>query len=130
MELPTRITTKRDALALAAEVFPEYKDALTEAKRSNPTPPEKCDATFWWFYWITYKAKDDLRLLFEWLYNDKTRIYQRPRWHLFCHLASRVVELVDKARQDIESEWQRTLSDRKWNKRQRANLVTGDGEGI
>ena len=124
MSFPRYIRTKAEALALAADLFPDHRAALARVKQAHPEPDD------YPFYWVESHARDDLRRLFDWLFDDKTRIYKRPRWHLFYDLAHRLTRLIDENREAQERYWSRKFSDRDFEKRQRAQIMAGDGEGI
>ena len=123
MIFPTRIRTKAEALTLAAELFPNHPAALAEAKRTHPGDDFP-------FYWVEQQTRENLQALFEWLYADKTRIYKRPRWHLFYELAARLIRLANTNRDATQSHWDDQHARRKYERRQRAYIFTGDGEGI
>ena len=124
MNFPTYIRTKAEANALAAELFPDYRTAQARAQQAHP------DKDGYSFYWVEAQARDDLRALFFWLFDDKTRIYKRPRWHLFYDLAHRLTKLLAENNDAKDRYWSRLFADREFAKRQRANTMTGDGDGI
>ena len=123
MNFPTYIRTKAEANALAEDLFPDHTTALARIRRSRP------DADYP-FFWVEQQILDDLRALFDWLFNEKTRIYQRPRWHLFYDLATRLVRLVNDNRDAIDRHWRMEFAARDYNRRQRAAIMAGDGDGI
>ena len=81
-------------------------------------------------YQLDFEIADTLRALFAWLHDDRTRIYKRPRWHLFYDLAHRLLALVDdNARGKILDLYAEDL-DRQHQRKLAAVTMTGDGEGI
>ena len=120
---PTITRTKAEARALAAEIFPDEPAALAAYIRAHPDCKHPR-------YALAQDAAEKLRFIFDWLFDDHTRIYKRARWHLFYDLAHRLVYLLDengsgKAR-DIHAEFRAA----DWQRLQASWLMTGNGDGI
>lgn len=123
MNLPTYTRTKREALALAADIFPDHAAAMARLDaedRARPYP----------HFWLEGQIRDDLRQLFDWLFDDRTRIYKRARWHLFYDLAKRLVDLIAANRADFDRRWRLEQAGQEWHRRLASWTMTGDGEGI
>ena len=120
LNLPARITTKAQAIALAADLFPGQKEALAQLPAGTTHPR----------YALHHQDADRLRAVLFWLAEDKPTIYSRARWHLFYDLARRLIE------QNSDNGFSRALdiyaedNARKWAADRATNTMTGDGEGI
>jgi len=120
MNLPTLTRTKTEAQQLAAELFPGEHAALAKLKPGTTFPR----------YQLTRDTTDTLRAVFIWLHEQKPRIYKRARWHLFYDLARRVADQLDEnAQAKVRNLYAADHADA-WQKRQAAQTMTGDGDGI
>jgi hypothetical protein len=123
MNLPTYTRTKREALALAADIFPTHRIAM-ERIAADPKRQQ------YPFYHIDDQAQRDWRQILEWLFDDKTRIYKRARWHLFYELTERFIRLMAENKDARDLYWRRRSWDEEYSLKRRASLMAGDGEGI
>jgi hypothetical protein len=123
MNLPTYTRTKREALALAADIFPTPRIAM-ERIANDPKRQQ------YPFYHIDDQAVRDWREILEWLFDDKTRIYKRARWHLFYELTERFTRLMSENKEARDLYWRRRAWDEEFSLKRRASLMAGDGEGI
>jgi hypothetical protein len=119
MELPQRIRTKREALELLDQLFPEHGKAML-----------RCNGDSYPYYTIDQATRDNLRDVFNWLMEKNTRIYKRPRWHLFYLMSQRVVELTKENHGATWRYHDRQHWDKEWKKKQAAWIMEGDGQGI
>jgi len=120
MNFPTYTRTKAEARQLATEIFPGEQAALAQMKPGTHLPR----------YQLTHDTTETLRSVFYWLHEQKPKIYKRARWHLFYDLARRAVEQVDEnAQAKVRDLYAADHADA-WQKRQAAQTMTGDGEGI
>jgi len=120
MTLPSLTRTKAEAQQLAAELFPGEQIALARVKPGTIFPR----------YQVTNDTADTLRAVFYWLHEQRPRIYQRARWHLFYDLARRIADQLDENAQakvrDLYTEDRAAV----WQKSQAAQSMAGDGYGI
>ncbi len=120
MNFPNYTRTKAEARQLAAEIFPGEQTALARMKPGTNLPR----------YQLTHDTTETLRAVFYWLHEQKPKIYKRARWHLFYDLARRVVEQVDEnAQAKVRDLYTADHADA-WQRRQAAQTMTGEGEGI
>jgi len=122
MPLPTLIRTKREALDLAARLFPDQKTALARAIAQHP------DHAFPLFS-VEFEAKATLLDVLHWLRKRDTRIYQRPAGHLFYEMATRLVQLIHDNTFQMELDRDRQRWREEWQRDQAAITMT-DGSGI
>ena len=123
MNFPTYTRTKAEALNLAAAIFPDERTALDALRQAIPDCKHPR-------YHLTQTATDTLRAVFDWLFDDRTRIYKRARWHLFYSLAHRLIDQIDaNARAKIIDLYAEDHA-RDWQRRVAAWTMTGDGAGI
>jgi hypothetical protein len=120
MQLPKYIRTKAEALALVNDLFPPHRQALA-------TVPEEAQ---YQFYYVERQARDNLRAVLEWLFDKDTRVYKRPRWHLFYNLVDRLFRLMDDNNSAQRRYWSLELGRKEYERRQAAITMTGHGEGI
>jgi hypothetical protein len=120
MNFPSYIKTKRDAVALAAEMFPGEAQALARLKPDTTHPR----------YALDHITADTLRELLYWLHEARPKIYKRARWHFFYDVAVRIVKQTDANGSlkwsDIDA---RHRNDRHQS-RMEAETMRGDGAGI
>ena len=119
-DLPSLTRTKTEAQRLAAELFPGEKIALARLKPGTAFPR----------YQLTHDTADTLQAVLFWLHEQKPRIYQRARWHLFYDLARRVADQLDANAQAKVSEIYAEDRQAVWQKSRDAQIMTGDGMGI
>jgi len=90
--------------------LPPHPVALAGVPQDAPCPLHR----------VEQQARDNARAVLQWLVAKDTRIYKRPRWHLFYALIDRLFRLMDDNHR----------ADREFSRRHAAILMTGDGAGI
>lgn len=128
---PTYVRTKGEALALAEQLFPKVLEVAVERQRKlHPPRPDDRDPDLPPFFWVEQQMAEDLRKVFEWLFDDKTRIYKRARFHLFYQLVARFMELGRANREAVDRYYDQKHWRKQWAKEKLAHVLRGDGEGI
>ena len=121
--LPTYVRTKAEALELVERLAPPLRAAITEMV--TRTPPVTFPR-----YSLNYEMQERLRAVFEWLLDDRTRVYKRARFHLFYNLAERTLAMVDENGFQKALDHDRERFDREFAQRRAAYTVAGDGSHI
>lgn len=117
---PQKIQRKTEAVQLALDLFPDFKQKMSVLEIQKVPFPH---------VHIEMQAKDILVFVFEWLLEKTTRVYKRPRCHLFHQLAERLIKLVH----DTNTDWHRQFEQEyywKYGHRSYLPPLSGDGDGI
>lgn len=96
--LPRRVTTKAQAIDLAATLFPDYKD-LAATVAADPHYVHRPDCVPYAVQWPAHAA---LYKLLDWLTDPDTRLYKRARFTLYQHAARRFYAIAEDARTQAE----------------------------
>jgi hypothetical protein len=120
MNFPAYTKTKAEAQRLAAELFPDEKTAIAKIAPDVSHPR----------YHLTHTTADTLRTVFFWLHEQHPKIYKRARWHLFYDMAHRIAVLLDENAQAKVRDLYANDHAKQWQRKQAAEIVTGDGHGI
>jgi len=123
MDLPKKIKTKAEAETLAGQIFPAYKAARAAIERKYP-------AEDYPFPRVDFMAADELRAVLHWLLETKPTVYKRARFYLFWEFTDRFQRLIKENTDAKHDYWHWLYSAQDRDRRQRADLLTGDGAGI
>lgn len=124
MNFPAYTKTKTEAQRLAAELFPKADNAIGALPAGTHLPR----------YQLQHTTADTLRAVFYWLHEQRPKIYKRARWHLFYDMAANVIAQIDDNAQAKVRELYNASDSRRYfetiARKEAAELVTGDGQGI